>query len=221
MFPPQRIDHNDPLYPLALRVYLKDRAPIALTARGNLSVLRNRPQDRRIALFCSIQCPGAIITQAYELVRCLGSVGVTVISGFHSPMEKECFRTLLNGTSSSIYCPARAIEELRIRTEWRPALDQGRLLLLSSFEDREQRPTTGRAKLRNHLVAALADVVFVAHATPGGKLERFCRDLGMWGKPIFTLATDENANLLTLGAKPVRPEQITNRDSLLAQMGTR
>jgi predicted Rossmann fold nucleotide-binding protein DprA/Smf involved in DNA uptake len=209
MFPPQCIDHTDPGYPLALRLYLKGRAPAALIARGHPHLLNPECPSPRVALFCSVQTPDAVIARTYEVARALAHSGVTVISGFHSPMEKECLRTLLLGTAPVIYCPARGIGRLRLRAEWKIALEDRRLLLLSPFEDKEQRPTTGRAKIRNQVVAALADAVFVAHAAPGGKLERFCHDTCAWGKPLFTPAGDENANLLALGAKGLTPDQIS------------
>ena len=50
-------------------------------------------------------------------------------------------------------------------------------------------------------VAALADAIFVAHASLGGKTESLCREIVAWGKPLWTVAGPENANLLALGAK--------------------
>jgi predicted Rossmann fold nucleotide-binding protein DprA/Smf involved in DNA uptake len=160
-----------------------------------------------------------IIGQTYELARALRDIGVTVISGFHSPLEKECLNILLQGTQPVIVCPARSIERLRLPTLWRTALENERLLLLSSFEEEQKRPTTTRALARNEFIAALADVVFITHATPGGKSESFCHELSIEGKPVFALDTAENTNLFNLGAEPLRPEQITDRESLLRKLG--
>jgi len=35
-----------------------------------------------------------------------------VISGFHTPAEKECLRILLRGAQPIIICPARSIEPI-------------------------------------------------------------------------------------------------------------
>ncbi|MBI4198933.1 MAG: hypothetical protein HY535_00460 [Chloroflexi bacterium] len=64
------------------------------------------------------------------------------------------------------------------------------------------------AALRNDFVAALARQVFVAHAAPGGKTEAFARKVLDWGKPLLTLESDRNANLVTLGARAVTPEAL-------------
>jgi hypothetical protein len=56
---------------------------------------------------------------------------------------------------------------------------------------------------RNKFVAEIADAVFVAYASPGGKTESFCRDLLRNNKPLFTFDTIDNQNLIAIGAKSV------------------
>jgi hypothetical protein len=107
--------------------------------------------------------------------------GVTAISGFHSPIEKDCLRILLRGTQPIIVCPARAIEGMRIPPECRAAFEAGRLLFLSPFTEQPRRVTQGAALRRNEVVAALADEVFIAHITPGGRTERMAEMLRGWG----------------------------------------
>ncbi len=209
MFNSVHIGQYDTLYPPTLRAYLNDRAPASITARGNLDILLGKAPAPLVALFCSVQCSSTIILQTYELARALRDAGVTVISGFHSPMEKECLNVLLSGTQPVIICPARSVERLRLPADWKATLKQGRLLLLSPFAENQRRPTTGRAQIRNEFVAALADVVLVAHAAPGGKTDRFCRDVLAWGKPLLALENTDNADLLALGAAPIRPETLT------------
>ena len=67
-----------------------------------------------ISLFCSVRCPGDKILSAYDSARRLRDEAVTVISGFHSPVEKECLRILLRGKQPIIICLARAMEKIRI-----------------------------------------------------------------------------------------------------------
>jgi predicted Rossmann fold nucleotide-binding protein DprA/Smf involved in DNA uptake len=209
MFNPVHIVQSDLLYPSALRTYLGDRAPATIAARGNLDILPGQTPAPLVALFCSVQCSSAIILQTYEIARALRDAGVTVISGFHSPMEKECLNVLLGGTQPVIICPARGIERLRLSADWKAALKQGRLLLLSPFAENQRRATTGRAQTRNEFVAALADTVLVAHAAPGGKTNRFCREVLAWGKPLLALENAENTDLLALGVTPIQPEALT------------
>jgi predicted Rossmann fold nucleotide-binding protein DprA/Smf involved in DNA uptake len=209
MFDPIHIGRNAALYPAVLRSFLADQAPASLTVRGNSDVLVGKKPRPLVALFCSVQCSGDIILQTYDLTRALCDAGVTVISGFHSPMEKECLHVLLGRGNPVIVCPARSIDRMRVPADWKTALSQNRLLLLSPFTEKERRVTTGRAQWRNEFVAALADSVLIAHATPGGKTGRFCQVLRRWGKPLLALENEENAGLFTLGAVPVRPDSLT------------
>ena len=64
-----------------------------------------------------------------------------VISGFHSSVEKEVLTTLLQGTAPIIVCSARSIENMRISAKWRPAINDGRMLIISPFPKNQRRAT--------------------------------------------------------------------------------
>jgi predicted Rossmann fold nucleotide-binding protein DprA/Smf involved in DNA uptake len=211
---------HDVRYPQSLRLYFADRTPASVMARGNLDFLHEQQHRPLVALFCSIKCSETVIRQTYELAHVLCDAGISVIGGFHSPLEKECLGILLQGTQPVLVCPARSIERLRLPASWRMALEKERLLLLSPFEEEQKRPTSARALVRNQFIAALADVVLITHATPGGKSESFCYELYTEGKPLFALDTVENTNLFNLGAEPLRPEQIRGGESLLRKLGS-
>ena len=159
------------------------------------------------ALFCSQRCPGNIILKTYDLAKALRDAGAPVIGGFQTPMERECLRLLLRGEQPVVACPARGIEGMRIPRDWRPALAEGRLLLLSPFPAAVRRPTVASAAQRNDLVASLAGRVFIAHAAAGSRTEEFARRLAGAGKPLLTLSSPANANLVALGAETASPEQ--------------
>ena len=107
-------------------------------------------------------------------------------------------------------CPARSIWS-RLPGEWKLPINQGRLLIVSPFEERHRHHTAELAQERNEFVAALADNIFVAYAFPGSKTERFCKKVISWDKPIFTLESQDNATLIALGAKPVTPKTLPDR----------
>ncbi len=83
------------------------------------------------------------------------------------------------------------------------------MLFLSPFKDNQRRATAEMAAYRNLFAAALADSIFVAYARPGGKTEQFCREVVGWRKPVYTVESDSNANLIDLGAQPVREDMMT------------
>lgn len=193
-----RIPKVSPDYPATLRKCLGDDAPDALWTLGNRDLLR----QQAVALFCSVKCPGNLILKTYDLVRELRDAGVAVISGFHSPMEKECLDLLLRGTQPVIACPARRLSTTRLPAYLRSAVSEGRLLMLSPFGGRVKRPTEATASFRNAFVAALADKVFVAYAAQRSKTENLCRKVLEWGKPLLTFDSSENNSLIALGATP-------------------
>lgn len=184
---------------MALRNYLGKQAPQNLTAIGNTDVLQNKS----LAIFCSSKCPGNMILKTYDLMRQVRGKGITVISGFHSAMEQECLAILLKGNQPIIVCPARNIVGMRIKSAYKKPLEDGRLLLLSPFSEKENRISSDRALRRNYFVAALAEDIFIPYAAPKSKTERFRHELLKWGKRIYTMADAKNGNLLNKGISPV------------------
>lgn len=178
----ERIGRDAADYPEMLRSRLGANAPDALVLLGDKGLLRSR----RTALFCSARTPGDAILRAHDAARRMRDEGVTVISGFHSPLEKDCLRILLRGKQPIIVCPARGIETMRVPLELRPAFDAGRVLILSPFVENPRRITRESAIRRNEVVAALADDVYLAHISPGGFTARLAQMLDAWRVPALS-----------------------------------
>jgi predicted Rossmann fold nucleotide-binding protein DprA/Smf involved in DNA uptake len=151
-----------------------------LTALGNLGLL-NLPKT---ALFCSAKSPGSAILTAYDQAAHWRDAGRCIISGFHSPIEKECLRILLRGTQPIVICPARSLENMRLPGPWKAPLAADRLLILSAFGPTHRRVTADLGARRNELVAALSEEAWFAHITPGGQAERLTRLLAKWQIPF-------------------------------------
>jgi predicted Rossmann fold nucleotide-binding protein DprA/Smf involved in DNA uptake len=177
------IPATDARYPAQLRERLQMTAPAQLTALGNLDLL-SLPKT---ALFCSVRCPGNAILAAYDKAAFWRNAGRCIISGFHSPIEKECLRILLRGVQPIIVCPARSLENMRVPGDWKAPLAAGRLLILSPFIPSQRRITAELAVLRNEFVAALADEAWFAHIAPGGNAERLAKRLAEWEISFSTL----------------------------------
>jgi predicted Rossmann fold nucleotide-binding protein DprA/Smf involved in DNA uptake len=174
---PLVIDQSHPRYPGLLRKRLGRDAPTHLAVLGNFDLL-TLPKT---ALFCSTRTPGNAILAAYDQAAHWREEGRCVISGFHSPIEKDCLGILLRGRQPIIACPARAIDRMRIPTECREPLADGRLLYLSPFVSTPRRATKDSATFRNLVVGALADIAFVAYIDPGGQTGRMVERLNQWG----------------------------------------
>jgi predicted Rossmann fold nucleotide-binding protein DprA/Smf involved in DNA uptake len=79
------IDQNYPSYPILPAKRLGNDAPDRLWAIGRLDLI-NIP---KAALFCSKRCPGDAILEAMAHAQQWRDQGRCIISGFHSPIEKE------------------------------------------------------------------------------------------------------------------------------------
>ncbi len=176
----------------------------ALRIKGDESVLK-RP---KVALFCSVKCPGKLILDTYDLAKRFRNEGVLVISPFHSPMEQECLRILLRSPHPVIWCLARGLYR-RIPAnpvDCRPAVAENRLVMATPFPDTVRHITAETATTRNRLVAELASAIVVAHAATGSKMEALCRDILTAGKPLYTFDHPANAGLIQAGARPIAPD---------------
>jgi len=182
----------------AARRLLGPDAPTALQAWGDAPILERAPL---VALLCSRKCPGELILKTYDLARRLRDEGVAVVSGFQSPMEREALHILLKGTQPIVIAPARSLEGMRLPAAYRGPLEQGRLLLVSSFPAQERRATAELAAARNRLVGALVGRIVIIHAAPGGKLGRACGEFVRWGKPVLAVRHPANEHLATLGVR--------------------
>jgi len=169
--------------------------------KGNAATL----EHPKVALFCSVKCPGKLILDTYDLARRFRDAGVLVISPFHSPMEQECLRILLRSPHSVIWCLARGFYRKLPPgpAEIRTALAEGRLVMATPFPDTVRHITTETATLRNRLVAEMASAVVVAHAAPGSKMEALCNEILAERKPLYIFDHPANRTLLQAGAKSV------------------
>jgi predicted Rossmann fold nucleotide-binding protein DprA/Smf involved in DNA uptake len=151
---------------------------------------------------CSQKCSGHVILKTYDFARLVRGSGLAIVSGFHSPIEKDCLPILLRGPDPIIIVQAHRLSTSRLPMEWQKAIEAKRLLLLSPFGERAKRVTAELAAERNRLVAAISDEVLVPFAAPGSKTEALALDLLASGKPVYTFS-DRASPLLDAGARLV------------------
>ena len=183
-----------------------DLLPTTAQALGNIELLG----FKKLAFFCSVRCPGSLIIQTYDFFQAFNDEQIAIISGFHSPIEKECLNILLRHQQHIIICPARGLQKMRVRSEYRPALERGRLLFLSPFAETKKRPTTRSSSTRNRFVAMLADSLLLAYAAPASKTEQLCQEVITWHKPVYTFKNDANQNLVAIGATFIEGSMLKN-----------
>ena len=190
---------SNPNYPAAL-LSKKGQAQFSrISIIGNPEILKRQ----LLGFFCSVKCPGDLILRTYDLARALRDAGVPVVSGFHSPIAKDCLDFLLRGNQPVVICPARSIVKMRLGRALKTGVERKKVLILSAFEETLKRPTANSSQLRNQFVGALASAVFVAYAEPGGKTEEFCKAVLADGKPLYTFESRYTKTLVDAGAMPI------------------
>ena len=147
------------------------RAEAAFHTLGNEELLRLH----KIAFLCSRGCPAAVSVKSRNWALSQREQGNCVISGFHSRVEKDVLCQLLAGTQPVILALARGIMP-RLAPDLQSALDAGLLLIITRYAESVTHACEDSCFQRNRLMMALADETVVAYASPGGKLERLCRE---------------------------------------------
>lgn len=158
--------------------------------------------SRKLAVICSQKCPGDVILKTYDFARLVRGSGIAIVSGFHSPIEKDCLPILLRGPGSVIIVQAHRLSTTRLPMAWQKAIDSQRLLLLSPFGEKNKRVTAELAAERNRFVAAISDEVLIPYAAPGSKTEALALQVIASGKPLYTFSAalaDRGGALITPG----------------------
>ncbi len=198
---------DDPAYPTALKTCTAFKSVPSLNAIGNMGLL----SQNSIALFCSVQCPNDLILKTYDLVQALRDRGITIISGFHTPIEQDCLKILRRGTQAMIHCPARSLHKIRLSPEQKQAIGENRLLLISPFSASYPRVTAELAEKRNEAIGAIAHTIFIAYAAPNSKTLAFAQRLMAAGKCVVTFDSSSNPLLQEQGIAGLGMDAIVRR----------
>ncbi|MBD2325991.1 DNA-processing protein DprA [Alkalinema sp. FACHB-956] len=199
----QTLFPKDATYPIALKTSAAFKTAPPLAAIGNLDLLAQNATppscSKTLALFCSKQCPGDLILKTYDLAQALRDANISVISGFHTPIEQDCLKILLRGIQPIIHCPARSIHQMRLSPAQKQAIGANRLLLISPFSASYPRITAELAAKRNAMIGAIAHIILIAYAAPNSKTLALAQSLIAAGKFVATLASPSNPLLQEQG----------------------
>ncbi len=94
---------------------------------------------------------------------------VSIVSGFHSQMEREVLDFLLKGKCGIICVLARSIYK-KVPPKFREAYNAGRVLFISPFQTNAIRADRQVCQHRNEYVASLSDQLVFSSLTPESSL---------------------------------------------------
>ncbi len=139
-----------------------------------------------LTFLCSRSVPSSNLIKIYDWATEVRDKGITVVSGFHSDIERDVFHFLAKGKQPIIMVLAKRSYK-RIPKELKPLVDSGRLKIISPFSDDFWLASVDSAKKRNRYMIEMADEVVVGYASPGGNLEKLLREYDGTGKKIVYL----------------------------------
>jgi len=175
---------------------LGGRAPKEFSCIGEPDLL-DRPC---LGFLCSARCSGDAILAAYEVSRKLDPGGESVLGGFHSPLERQFLEILLVRQVRVIVCVPRPLKGMRLPSAWRVPIEEGRLVVLSPVLSGNRRFSRSDAEVRNAVVAAIANPLFIPYAHPGGSIERLLPTCAGWGKTVLTVECNDQPLLRGVAA---------------------
>jgi len=149
-------------YPIASQDWFKEIDYI-----GNIELI-NLPM---LAVFSSAKCPANLILKAHDYAKEIRDGGTGIVSGFHSPAEKEVLEVLLKGECPIVVVLGRRLENARLHVAWKEEIEKGRMLVISPFKEYQSHVKKEMALKRNDLAARIAGRVLIVHASEGGSLQ--------------------------------------------------
>ncbi|HRO43457.1 MAG TPA: hypothetical protein PL009_11535 [Flavipsychrobacter sp.] len=148
---------------------------------GNTELLKLN----KIAFLCSRSLPAAAVIPCYDWAIAMREAGRCVVSGFHSQIEKDVFHYLFKGSQPIIVVLARGMKQ-QWDEGWKEAIEAGRLLVITPFEDTTRRVSKRTAAIRNKFMLELANELVVGYCNSSGELELQLKSLS---KPVVHLTT--------------------------------
>ncbi len=147
---------------------------------GNKSLL-----DRElVAFFASRNASAQAAALARKWACEIAQTNKVVISGFHSPIEREVFFILEAHSCPVIVALGRSLYR-KIPAQFQSAFEQNRLLFISFRQ--QQRTSFSSSQLRNWAAAELASQVVFAPFAPSSQLSALHYSLSLGGVKIVVL----------------------------------
>jgi predicted Rossmann fold nucleotide-binding protein DprA/Smf involved in DNA uptake len=139
---------------------------------GNKEILKTH----KTAFLCSRKVSSETILKSLDWAVEQKNQNRCVVSGFHSPIEKDVFNILLKGTQPIILVLARGMKQ-RWPSTIRFAVNNSRLLIISPFAQKIKKITRHTAEIRNRYMLNLADDYYIPYIAKGGMLDKIINQL--------------------------------------------
>lgn len=147
------------------------------------------PHSSRITFLCSREVQANLLLSIFDWATEIRNQDVTIISGFHSKVEKDVFHFLSKGKQPMKMVLARSMYR-QLPEELKPLLQSGQLEILTLPGVNARLSSQETAMRRNRYMIDMADEVVIGYASPGGNLEKLLKEYEGTGKKITFLSTE-------------------------------
>ncbi|RMH62487.1 MAG: hypothetical protein D6677_09610 [Calditrichaeota bacterium] len=170
---------------------------------GNIELLSSRP----VVVFASRQTPTELTALTDDLARALSQKGLTVMSGWQSPLEKRFLKVFLKGGQGAVIWVRASSLEPRMRRYVPEVWWRRDACLMMAPEGASARPTDKDINHRDALILEHATSVLFLSITAGGRLERLGAGLLQKKFPLFIVRHPHNRPWMEQGMLPVLPDE--------------
>ena len=197
------IQRGSPDYPKGLDPFF-EKEPPRLWYVGEPSILNNS----LLGIVSARKIEPDLALKVSELLRQLPTLEVAFIGGWHSPLEEEALRILLNQLVRIVFCVPKSLSRFVPSAEVADVISQRRGLLLSHCSPKAKRISRDASLRRNRLIAGLSRGMVVLSAPPASASLKLAQLTIQLGKPVFAAVHRTNEELLRSGALPATLENI-------------
>jgi predicted Rossmann fold nucleotide-binding protein DprA/Smf involved in DNA uptake len=175
------LDRQHPQYPKAIKAHLKHKSPALFFGIGNPALL-NKPA---IGFVGSRDCTPQDTQATHEYVQAINQMGYQVVSGAAKGVDSEAMLASINSGYSAIGIMAESIFRASASGQWRQALRENRLVLISPFYP-EASFSPENAMARNKYIYMLsAATLVICSSETGGTWEGANENLQRGWVPMF------------------------------------
>ena len=190
--------------PSNLRPFFHGKPP-SLWCRGDLTILNHK----LLGIISARQIDSDLALKSSQLLKQLVfTKDVSLVGGWHSPLEEEALRIVLTQDTSIIFCVSKSLERFIPSIEVGNRVSQGQALLITHCSPKAKRITRDASMRRNQLVVELAKALLILSAPEGSASLNLAQSALRQGKTVYALEHRLNKELLTAGAVPATSNTI-------------
>jgi len=150
---------------------------------GNLDILKLP----KVAFLSSRQISSEAILKCFDWATEQRDNGICVMSGFHSPLEKDVLHFLLKGTQPVILVLGRSLYK-QIPKEFQKPLNENRLLIVSLVAQTIHRHSIQSTLIRNRYIIDTATEIVFGSLDKNGSLFPLYKKALLEGKKVWNIS---------------------------------